>query len=1302
MSYSPSFENPITENLYITSDLTVDGQINANILNLNEIHAQTGVFTFLDANSITAVDLTSTTASISELTSSSGSFSSGISAPQGNFTSIVADNADITSLTCGTGVFTTSLSAPEILNNIQYVKDNFRDIQDGIDDASSGQAIYLSPGSFGGSTVLVSGKDNIAIIAPPRGQGAICELSGGRALTIQSTSSRITIANLQIEGLLTLASSGNNYFTNIQCLSGITISAGAVGSYFFKDCEIAGAITIPATFAGLITFAQCNFAGATFSLSQVSPLQVQIAQCLNLPVSRPVNATYASANADINLFITLDADLVKTDTIQSSTGSFSAGIDTVDLHAISISSDTASITQLSSSTGVFSAGIDTVDLHAVSATIDNLVINSITVPEIFANSGSFDNVSISEILTVDTINAQHINVPSPSGSDSPYNGWFVVSTKSFCVSAITSLTGPSGYETTTFDKSNWINKYVHFDAVSEYPKIKAKFYPVLYDTVFEAVYREQLYETCVSDPDTILCEFFPNTPSYSTGAFSDYLADLEGTIYQKITSTNFKVQADTDVIFGNLQYVQSGPSDNEKVCVLNRLEIAPEIIPYNQTAVKFKELGDPLSLFNYFDELVRGTYGLYNKKGSVPEREDSYYHNYGRNLTLKQQYLDGKTFIYDIDHIVKSTTSNVDTTYGVCDPNGLTRIHLTTKHLITPGSTITISGLNGEWSVLNGTHVNEIPWSAYYDPIESGNNHMDQQSLKNYAYCFALRFDSSALTGTSTGPNLNWAIYTGNAKLRITHKIEPDMSYAKFVSALLAYNMEAYGTTEHGYLSLLVKDDGTGVPLDDFEDTNYYNWAVVKQSFVASLSNIPGLSQFYNTYSDLSTSWIPADPYDIASKLTLIQDYEYGHNVATNYMSGAQMYQLYYQITGALTDAVDDETSAIRQAQIEVCDIWNVPHGSQMDFIVSEKGVSPGPQWIPFGVSPIDDPNLGLNFFGFGIIQPALGTGSQKIAYLQIPSAIPFITETAGLAWYNPASSLQTIFVPVGQTWLQQYSHPNPFLNGIYALPLGTIMRWFASQGATDIIVDNTNNAGGYDFMSQHFGENRRAPNATTLFANVENQKSSLDDINNYSTFGALAEQYPVVDCSYLNTTYGPGTVWNTGKMILLQSENDFSAGNFLLFALVGENLDYVISQNMELKVLGQSKGYYGGGSLGFCFIPNNTLGNLSDAILLTSISGEAPAINSYVVNASDELKAMNHIESWTEISSNTAPIKSISGNSFLCSMEDLIYPDFGFCENNRSVLPGSTLAQQPDKDDSTTWRYAYLEGAIHEIKQAW
>jgi hypothetical protein len=219
---------------------------------------------------------------------------------------------------------------------------------------------------------------------------------------------------------------------------------------------------------------------------------------------------------------------------------------------------------------------------------------------------------------------------------------------------------------------------------------------------------------------------------------------------------------------------------------------------------------------------------------------------------------------------------------------------------------------------------------------------------------------------------------------------------------------------------------------------------------------------------------------------------------------------------------------------------------------------------------------------------------------------------------------------------------------------------------------------------------------------NVVNQKSTVQDINDFDTYGKLEIQHPLINCTYVNDTYSAGSVWNTGKMVALFSESSFSAANVLRFLLIGDNEDGVISTNMDLKVLGCFKGTYHGAFLGNVFLPNNTLGNLDDTILYTSFGGECPAQNEYNINTDLELKPLNHLLDTTDISSSSSPIKSISGSSFVSGLESLIYPDFGFSQNMRAVIPGDSRPQQPDPSNFTSYRYAYLESAILELKLSW
>jgi hypothetical protein len=240
-----------------------------------------------------------------------------VSGTKNNYT---VANDGVLSVSAGTGITVggtaqnpeISASPSGIYVNVLYVNEGVNDIQTAVNSATGGTQIVIGSGSYAGSTLAISNKSNIALIAPPRGQGTIAELASGRGLALESSSTgSITVANLQIEGQMSLGGSGNNYFTNLQALNGVVVENGATGNYFFADCEIAGLVVVPPTFSGVIAFNACNFQGATFAINPTSPLQVQFALCFNLPTTRPALATYGSTNADTSLVITTDTNLVR-------------------------------------------------------------------------------------------------------------------------------------------------------------------------------------------------------------------------------------------------------------------------------------------------------------------------------------------------------------------------------------------------------------------------------------------------------------------------------------------------------------------------------------------------------------------------------------------------------------------------------------------------------------------------------------------------------------------------------------------------------------------------------------------------------------------------------------------------------------------------------------------------------------------------------------------------------------------------------------------------------------------------------
>ena len=92
-----------------------------------------------------------------------------------------------------------SLQANRLYSKSWYVNDGVNDIQTVHDDAAFGQGdvIFVSSGSYGGSTLSLT-KPNFSILPPPTGISNICELTGGRGLTISGAScTRVRIRSLQ-------------------------------------------------------------------------------------------------------------------------------------------------------------------------------------------------------------------------------------------------------------------------------------------------------------------------------------------------------------------------------------------------------------------------------------------------------------------------------------------------------------------------------------------------------------------------------------------------------------------------------------------------------------------------------------------------------------------------------------------------------------------------------------------------------------------------------------------------------------------------------------------------------------------------------------------------------------------------------------------------------------------------------------------------------------------------------------------------------------------------------------------------
>jgi len=216
------------------------------------------------------------------------------SADQGNVSTLQSDmttaQSDISTLQSDVSTAQSdilSVQAKTLYSNSYYVNDGVNDIQtvlDGIAGSSGISAIYMSVGSYGGSTVTISNHANVNILAPESPTGVHgCELLS-RGLTISGASTtRIKIENLNIEGAFLInGTEGRHYFKNVIFDSTVTINNACANFITFEQCSFAGGISIASNVTATVYFDRCNLGNQLITSSRSgagSPLLTILTEC---------------------------------------------------------------------------------------------------------------------------------------------------------------------------------------------------------------------------------------------------------------------------------------------------------------------------------------------------------------------------------------------------------------------------------------------------------------------------------------------------------------------------------------------------------------------------------------------------------------------------------------------------------------------------------------------------------------------------------------------------------------------------------------------------------------------------------------------------------------------------------------------------------------------------------------------------------------------------------------------------------------------------------------------------------------
>jgi len=208
----------------------------------------------------------------------------GLSADRQYFTSALQSDldakADQTSLD--------TVQSKTLYSNSYYVNENVNDIQTVVDAIAGGNgayAIYMSAGSYSGSTLTISdAPSGMDIIGPEHPTSAhICELVS-RGLTISGASTtRVRMNNINIEGALLInGTQGRHYFKNVIFDSTVTINNATANFITFEQCSFAGGISIASNVTATVYFDRCALGNQFITSSRSgagSPLLTILTEC---------------------------------------------------------------------------------------------------------------------------------------------------------------------------------------------------------------------------------------------------------------------------------------------------------------------------------------------------------------------------------------------------------------------------------------------------------------------------------------------------------------------------------------------------------------------------------------------------------------------------------------------------------------------------------------------------------------------------------------------------------------------------------------------------------------------------------------------------------------------------------------------------------------------------------------------------------------------------------------------------------------------------------------------------------------
>ncbi len=633
----------------------------------------------------------------------------------------------------------------------------------------------------------------------------------------------------------------------------------------------------------------------------------------------------------------------------------------------------------------------------------------------------------------------------------------------------------------------------------------------------------------------------------------------------------------------------------------------PKLRPFGESDVNFKgDVNDPVFLVKYFFDQLLHMSNSANAQyicnpslvpppacNNVPQAcnsplsqpVDCDFVGFREAYDVLEQLLDeGLTFT---THITKIRPTN--NAFGQL----VTDIYTDTFSFATPGATVTIAGFTGAYAALNGTYTNGVSYLQFGGVPNPSSLHVDyaqnaqgQQIAGTYPFHFLLSKDTSnpiTFPRVTSGANVGLGIFStvpDGATVTVTHRVHPAMEYPEFEAAVFALFYKIWQSSLHNTFTGF-SPSGTVFLFDTWNDLQ----AAVKAgtaltNVIRTRTSSPRPSTFYhnaalNTQTAQAITYLLNDPFGVRPNAAGVWPAIYNYDIVlNNYLENAA--NLYWALDGAPSGPWIDVQENV-QANFGYKPNLNPSITGGKSFVGAvapyfpESVVLDPAHYTLLGGSlalpqpPLNTIRANKNEMYFGRIKKSL-TGGKNIGYIRLRD----------FAEIDPSDLMTTgFFDPTNGT------SPKPNREALSQV-LSAMMKYLVTDLQSEaIIIDIRANQGGLSEVAQSiaefFGDTR--PGVVTHAAYKDDGVRVIDELQDttkYSSANNVLEitrkQYEIVQAGYNNIQY-PGSVFQGGKVIILDDVNAGSTGDTFPQFFLGANLDKNIGANTIVKFIGDIDG---------------------------------------------------------------------------------------------------------------------------------